>query len=345
MKERLLLVRLDKIGDLILTLPADQIPECEKYDTRWVIGRGLGFIAESARPLRSFDEVDLSSRRLGSNQFAKILADFKPHLVVIFFAPWWISWQCFRHQVPVRAGRLSQWHSFIFLNRGLRQSRSQSAQHETEYNVGLLQHALGAAPNPAVNSLVLKSGKSESLLPKLNLLQKEYVVVHPGMAGSALNWSQKQYSQLISLLIENYQVVVTGTKADDPWLSELKPAWSNHPRVKWLQGQLNQSELVTLLGYAHAVVAPSTGVAHLAASVGTKTIAIYSPLPAHSKRRWGVRGSRATSVAPEVTCPATQACLGVKCAHYSCIELVEPRLIANHVKEASGSSEQTAEKS
>lgn len=49
-------IRLDKIGDLIATLPADELSFLKEKDIQvsWVISKGLGFIASHAVPQRSF---------------------------------------------------------------------------------------------------------------------------------------------------------------------------------------------------------------------------------------------------------------------------------------------------
>ena len=41
-KKKVLLIRLDKIGDLICTLPADQILDSSAFDVTWVVQKDLG---------------------------------------------------------------------------------------------------------------------------------------------------------------------------------------------------------------------------------------------------------------------------------------------------------------
>jgi ADP-heptose:LPS heptosyltransferase len=129
------------------------------------------------------------------------------------------------------------------------------------------------------------------LLKKYSLQPKQYVVVHPGMMGSALNWPQKKYIDYIEkILVENKKVVITGTDSDEPYLTEIKTKYLNHPQVTWLQSKLNISELIEILDGAEHVLAPSTGVAHLAAGLGVRTVAVFSPIKVHHPRRWAPRG-------------------------------------------------------
>ena len=132
------------------------------------------------------------------------------------------------------------------------------------------------------------------------LTAKNYIVIHPGMMGSALNWTQNQYNELIQQQIEKNKIVcITGTAADDPYLNKIKEKFAEHDQVRWLQSQLNLKELITVLAEAEFVVAPSTGVAHLAASAGAKVHGIYSPVKVHHPRRWGPRGPQVTVHVPE----------------------------------------------
>jgi ADP-heptose:LPS heptosyltransferase len=141
------------------------------------------------------------------------------------------------------------------------------------------------------------------LFEKFEIKPKEYFIVHPGMAGSALNWPQSHYSILIEKLINLHPVVITGTAGDDPFLNVLRPQWEKHPNVRWLQNKLSLSELLGLVKSAKGVIAPSTGVLHMAASLGVPCVGIYSPIIAHHPRRWGPRGSLANFVTPKEDVP------------------------------------------
>jgi ADP-heptose:LPS heptosyltransferase len=48
------------------------------------------------------------------------------------------------------------------------------------------------------------------------------------------------------------------------------------------------------------VIAPSTGVLHLAASLGTVSVGIYSPRRVEHPRRWGPKGIHTVYLVPQV---------------------------------------------
>jgi ADP-heptose:LPS heptosyltransferase len=122
------------------------------------------------------------------------------------------------------------------------------------------------------------------------------------MGGSALNWPAENFSALIGSLAKEMPVVITGTKADQKFLNSLSSV-KDQPAVVWLVDQLKSFELLDILSEAKSVIAPSTGVLHLAASLGTPSLGIYSPRTVEHPRRWGPKGTRTAVLVPETSNP------------------------------------------
>ncbi len=137
----LLLIRLDRMGDLVLTLPADQELKAS-VTRRWWVNESLEFLPRLSAAPREFDGVSLKFSWPLFWSTVQKLKNLNPRGVVIFYAPQWIYWAVFLAGIRHRLGRLSQWFSFVTLNFGVRQSRSQSEKHELEYNRELLRDAL-----------------------------------------------------------------------------------------------------------------------------------------------------------------------------------------------------------
>jgi ADP-heptose:LPS heptosyltransferase len=314
--QKVLLIRLDKIGDLICTLCVDQVSFLKNADTQWVIAKGLSFVPENADPKRSFLELSKDDWKISLKALRKFIREFQPDVAVSFQAPWWVNFALWAEKVPVRAGVQSQWHSFLFLNRGLRQRRSFAVKHEADYNKDLLGYAMGVeAEKESTPVLKLIAPPAPGLFEKHQLVPGNYIVVHPGMAGSALNWPIPNYLQLIAEVSEKTQVVITGTAGDEAWLTEIKAKFKHNTRVLILQNKLNTKELMLILKHAKAVVVPSTGVAHIAASLGTPVLGIYSPLRVQHPRRWAARGDKVQIFMPEGHDPDT--------ADSSCMEEIK----------------------
>lgn len=371
---------MDRLGDLVCSLPMDQHPELQKksISVEWLISKGLEPVMECSLPPRKFWSVDLKFsfshlwnlvQKLKSAQFTH---------VILFYAPWWVACACWMAGIPQRYSPRSRWFQILFFNHTLKQKRSLSEKHEADYNWDLLHWSLTGEKTPialsseqslepypqdksSVLSLTQQSPalssssqkkspalssteptlapqtpistapflelKSDALLPAS--LPQEFIVLHPGMGGSALNWPTTSYLDLAQrLLALGKNVVITGTPGDQEWLAPLEKPLRSQPGVFWLVGQLNLKTLIAVLARSTATIAPSTGVLHLAASTGTKTIGIYSPIQVQTPIRWGPRGKKAIALTPVgIPCPAATTCLGARCQYFFCLEKITPEQI------------------
>jgi len=306
-KTKVFFIRLDKIGDLICTLPVDQILDENLFDVTWIIQKNLGGVVDLGTKKRNYIELDKSTPKESARKLKKLISEIKPDVAISFQGPWWVHFELFKARIPIRSGVYSQWHSFLFLNTGLRQRRSQATQHEFDYNKDLVLKTFNYKDDKRFHYFEISKPHDTTILKKFNLEPRNYIVVHPGMMGSALNWTQTQYIEFIHEKIAEKKVIcITGTPADEPYLTEIKNEFQNHPAVRWLQNQLNLKELIQLLSESEYTVAPSTGVAHLAASVGALIHGIYSPVRVHHPRRWAPRGPNVIVHVPENTSPGDE---------------------------------------
>lgn len=303
----IVLVRMDKIGDLVVSLPVDEHPALAGRQTHWFITKGLGFVTGQATPQRQSTEFKRAFSPVETMRMVNWFRSHKPRTVVILHAPWWVSFAAWFAGVPERMGRRSQWHSFLFVNLAVRQSRSMSDRHESDFNFDLVEwgfNRLGHSKTPNLGLLKktflrLTAPNPFGTIESRGLRSRAYRVVHPGMGGSALNWPPEFFTELIGKLALEMPVVITGTKADEGYLEKIK-AVRDTPGVRWLVDDLKVFELLDVLSQANSVVAPSTGVLHLAASLGTPAVGIYSPRKVEHPRRWGPKGLYAVALVPPV---------------------------------------------
>jgi ADP-heptose:LPS heptosyltransferase len=163
----------------------------------------------------------------------------------------------------------------------------------------------------------------------------EFIAVHPGMGGSAINLSARQYVSLVSA-IENKTslpvVVSIGPTQTDQKLG--RDMGQLRKGTRFIQG-LSLPGLKEFFRKAKTVIAPSTGPLHLAHLVGTPTIGIYSPVKSQHATRWRPYGGIAPSevIYPEVSCPGKRECMGTKCPKFFCMDQVPwTELILNHMQ-------------
>lgn len=108
-----------------------------------------------------------------------------------------------------------------------------------------------------------------------NLVGEEpYVVVHPGASVPARAWPPLHHAAAVELLEgAGHRVVVTG----GPGETELMATVAGPSGID-LGGLTDLQSLAGVLARAEAVVTGNTGPAHLAAAVGTPVVSLFSPV-------------------------------------------------------------------
>lgn len=321
-----LLVRTDRLGDMLLTLP--MVPALKRvYPACRVTVLASAANAAAARHHPGVDQVEIDPleakgsglrgvwrlaaqiRRLGSD--AAVVVHPTPRLALAVYLA----------GVPIRVGTAYRAYSFLF-NRRVREHRSRPPwKHEALYNVNLLQ-PLGVTPAD-VSPVQWQVGADEAaqvdrLLQDAGLAAARFVVMHPGNAGSALNWSPAQYGELGRRLApDGVRVVITGSESEAGLTARVTAAVGSG--AVDLGGRLTLPQLAALLRRCALYVGSSTGPTHLAAAVGTPVVALYSPLRSNAPVRWAPIGEQVTVLQPAVELVCAR-CLGPRCPYYHCME-------------------------
>ena len=172
------------------------------------------------------------------------------------------------------------------------------------------------------------------------LFERPVVGVHPA-AGSALRqWPPEHFAELIDLLTDHYAVHVAllGTAAETGIAEATLAATRRRERVWPLAGRTGIDELPALLAALTLFVGNNSGPHHLAAALGTPTVGVHSGVV--SAREWGPVGPTAVAVQREMSCapcylakasdcPRGLACLqGLRPAEVFrvCEQMLGPRL-------------------
>jgi heptosyltransferase-3 len=115
------------------------------------------------------------------------------------------------------------------------------------------------------------------------------VVIHPGSGGIAKCWPVEMFLELASRLSQAdcQPVFLLGPAEMERWPTEKRAALSAWPVLP----PLGLEAVVQVMACAHAYVGNDSGITHLAAAMGTPTIAIFGPTHA---RHWGPLGAHVT---------------------------------------------------
>lgn len=115
-----------------------------------------------------------------------------------------------------------------------------------------------------------------------------FVVVHPAASVPARQPAWETTASAVTALVRaGHRVVLTGGPDERDLTGRIAHA-ARSERVVDLGGATSLPELASVLAAARVVVAPNTGPAHLAAAVGTPVVSLFAPVVPQS--RWAPYG-------------------------------------------------------
>ena len=315
-KLKILLVRTDRIGDVILTTPAVSALR-EKYSLA-----SISFLASSyaAGVLENNTALDEIITEKGFFETLRELRRGEFDIAVLFFVDRKAALLAFLAGIPVRLGPASKIWS-VLLNRRVRQRRSRIEKHEADYNLDLVKE-LGADPAPRAPVLNLAPADlaaAEKALSGLGLAKEDLVVaLHPGSGGSALNWPKENFAALADRLLGEFpvKVLLTGSPAETPLLEDIASRMTGKPCI--LREPLTLPRFAGLISRCGLFIANSTGPLHIASALRVPTLSFFPPIKPCSPVRWGPYGRGVNKVLTPAG-PACARCEREKCARYTCM--------------------------
>lgn len=327
---RFLIVRTDRIGDVILSMPVafaikQAVPEAH---VTLLCRRLTAVIGERNPAVDSVLTLDTDNgRRRTFFELAHIVrtGNFDCAIVVhpTFYLAFLLAWV----KIPVRVGTGYRFYSFLF-NRRHYEHRKESVKHEVDYNLGLLKPLDFSIPPPVFQFEITAEDRklASAALRETGISPDEpYCVVHPGSGGSAMDWSPDFYAAVSNLFVRELHVKVVISWGPGEKILAEKVKQITEKNVHLLKNDLSLPVLAAVLSDAEFLLAPSTGILHLANMVGTPVIGLYSPIKHESPVRWGPYGHQEMTLVPNIDDSPTRK--GKKYRHLNCMELITPEMV------------------
>ncbi len=288
--EKVLIVRPDRIGDLVLTLPLAQVLRDihPGLTIDFLVSSYNSSVLEYAVYIDNYLMVnnDDKSRKSIASMINEIVS--RKYDVAIFAKPdLFTSFCIFMSDIKYRIGTSRRGYSFLY-NMKIELARRHANTHEQELNLRLLE-PFGLkydddSITPSLN-VELENDSISELIPG----DFKYIVVHPGSKGSAANWPTDNYVKLINRLSESRNVVITG---------QGKSIGTNNAQVIDLVNKTGFDQLISILNNADLFISGSTGPLHIAAALGVPSLGLYPDHPVLGPHRWGPRGKKAAYIEP-----------------------------------------------
>jgi len=345
---RILLIRLDNLGDVLLMTPAFHaikaaLPEASLTLLTSPVGAQIGLldpdiddvIVYQAPWMDPWHKLPQDGQR--EQQMIALLKERHFDAAIIFGSfrqsalP--AAYLCYLAEIPLRAAASIDGPGSLLTTRHKHPERM---MHEVERGLDLVG-ALGIPP--AEGEFVLKT-PSAARQNVLNLLaapdlaaHTPLVIVHPGCSMPARTYPWEMYAQVIDLLVERLGsfVAVTGAEHErelvDKVLLHVRP--EHRVSTVALAGTLPFPELCALLEMADLTITNNTGPMHISAAVKTPVVALFALT--NPPEQWGPWRVPSRVLYHDVAC---RICYSRVCPYqHECLRMVSPEMVVQAATE------------
>ncbi|MDR3533530.1 MAG: glycosyltransferase family 9 protein [Rhodopila sp.] len=194
-----------------------------------------------------------------------------------------------------------------------------------------LVNAIGQAAE--ADRVIMRPGPSAMPLNELPdqvraLFVKPVVAIHPGAGNVTKQWPEKHFSALIDLLIEknNVNIMLVGGP-DEVEVAETLMKNVLHPdAVASMAGKTSLADLPRLLKTCVLYIGNDSGPKHIAAAVGIPTVGIHSGVV--DPVEWGPIGPNAVALRRNMTCSPCYLAKAEDCPRsLACLRFFEPDMV------------------
>ncbi len=345
---RVLAVRLDNLGDLLVTTPAihairESLPEAAITLLTSPVGAQAGRLNPDVDDVVAYDapwmdpwsrlpldparEMEMIARlSAGSYDAAVIFSSFRQ-------SPLPAAYLCYLAGIPLRLAASIDGPGSLLTTR---HRHPEQMMHEVERGLDLVA-AVGMRTSDERLVLRVPDGAREEILGLVSD-QRPLIVVHPGCSMPARTYPWEQYVEVIDILVRdlNARVTLTGANDERPLVDTIlarSEPWTR-AQVTAAAGSLGFPAFCALVEAADVVVTNNTGPMHMAAALGTPVVALFALT--NPPEQWGPWRVPHRMLWHEVPC---RLCYSRVCpTTHDCLREVHPRQVVEAVLDLLGES-------
>ena len=313
--ERILVIKLDHLGDVLLATPVFSnlrraYPNAELHA---LIGAWSRVVLEKHPDVNNVIEYN-SPAFCRTGQPTSLRETFtlyrqlrrqKYGLIVELRSDWRTVWFAFLRLTPKRLSRAALQ---VANKLGFAQF---SGTHETTRNLDVLRQAgIPTSVETAIFSVTTEDKKWASDFLATYQIDRQHplIAIHPGSPIALKRWMPERYAELADWLIaqKRAQILYVGVKDEIPITTEIQ-ALMRGESIN-IAGKTTLIQLASILHTCNVFIGNDSGPMHLAAAVGTQTIGLYGP---GDPTRFGPAGAKCQTIQRKSDCP----CLGTVCRY------------------------------
>ena len=325
-----LCVRLDSVGDVLMTTPALRALRESRPGRRITLltspaGAALEGLLPEVDQFVPFAAPWMKGKPGDDSAAMRELTARRFDAVVIFAvysqSPLPAAYFCYQAGIPLRAAHCHE-NPYHLLTDWLPDPEPASlVRHEVQRQLDLVG-ALGFRAADTRLSFLVPASARRRVQSLIGDLEKPLVVVHPGASAASRRYPPEQYARAVDLLIARTgcEALFTGDVGEEALVHGVQDAMQHASHS--LVGRLSLAELAALIAAADLLISNNTGPAHIAAAVGTAVVDLYALTnPQHTP--WQVKNRVLFHDVPcrncyQSVCPA---------GHHDCLKQVTPETV------------------
>ena len=344
---RILVIRTDRIGDVVLTTPLIRALK-RTFPSAHLAAMVRPYAEAVLAGNPHLDEVildesgDADAGTAGFCRQVRSLRQRRFDTALLLLPTRRLAWMLFFAGIPLRIGVGSKPYQLLTCMQTVSRQNYVPLRHEADYCMDLgrkigvddddlsVEVFVGDEERRAAREIIAERAGGD-----VDSSASVLVGIHVGSGRSAPNWRVDRYVELAELLLQDDRVRIglTGAPEESHLIEPFRAA--GRDRMIDLTGLPLRSTTV-VISQLSALVSASTGPMHIAAGLRVPTVSLFCPLSACSPELWGPRGNTA-----DVILPAEGYCQG-RCPgdpHVCDFEDgIHPRAVADRVMKLLGRS-------
>jgi heptosyltransferase III len=296
-KRRILIVRPDRIGDVVLSTPLPR--EIKKvYPDSFVALLLRKYTKDIYLNNPHVDKIILIDDEDSPESFfekVREIKDYKFTHSLTLLPTEKLNYILFFAGIPFRVGVGHKFYQFITFTRYVDRKKYIPLRHEADYCMDLARKIGVNADNLESEIFLSEEEKQKVAQTKSELLHgKKYLVgIHSTSGNSSPNWKPDEYKKLI-LMLNRYEEIST-VITDNIIPAELEGI----ENVFYPNAGKSLGESFLNFASLDLLISASTGPMHIAAALKVKTLSMFCPLTACSPKLWGPLGNQSKIILPE----------------------------------------------
>lgn len=295
-QKRILIVRPDRIGDVVLSTPIPR--EIKKqFPNSFVAVLVRSYTKDIYVNNPHVDEIILIDGNDDNSFFKQVFQIRKYRFThsLTLLPTERLNYLLFFAGIPFRVGVGHKFYQAITFTKYVSRNKYIPLRHEADYCMDLARR-IGVKSGNLATEIFLTDDelkKVKSAREKFLNGKKYLIGIHTTSGNSAPNWTPSYYKLLIEKLLVNNQLQVMVTDNNIP--EEL----NGIQNVIFPNVDLPLRESFINFKALDVLISASTGPMHIAAALKVKTISMFCPMTACSPKLWGPQGNESKNILPE----------------------------------------------